>query len=116
MRERAKTYRDGADKVRSSIERVEGNYPKLALRAIDRLAPVIAELIESEQGACPHCLALAIENFAVAPAIAALTAGLPLELKGQALRSIVDIKSAALGFQCVSARVEDISPQHGGLH
>lgn len=116
MQERSTIYLAGVEKARTIAVDQAGEYPQLIVRTIDRLAPAIASLIESESDACPHCLALALENFLVSPALAALTLGFSERTKGTALRAIVDIKCAALGFECINVTDATPSSQAGGLH
>lgn len=117
MRERAKTFLAGVETTRTVAVGQTGEYPQLIVRMIDRMAPVIADMIESEPDACPHCLALVLEKFVISPASAALTVGFSQRARGEALREIVEIKSLALGFKCVEA-TNDAAPSSlsGGLH
>lgn len=116
MRERAHNYRAAAIELRAIIAAHPGEYSQLIVRTIDRLTPVISDIIESEVEACPHCLAVALENYVCATALATLTAGFTSRTKEKTLRAIIDIKSSALGFECVDTTDAAPSSLSGGLH
>lgn len=115
MHERANNYRAAAGELRAIIADHPGEYSQLIVRTIDRLTPVIADMIESEAEACPHCLAVALENYVCSTALAILTMGFHPRTKAKTLRAIIDIKSSALGFECVDTS-DGASSLSGGLH
>lgn len=116
MRERANNYRIAAAELRTIIAEHPGEYSQLIVRTIDRLSPLIADVIESEPDACPHCLAVALENYVCSTALAILTQGFAPRTKAKTLRAIIDIKSSALGFECVNTTDDGAIPLSGGLH
>ncbi|WP_026783134.1 hypothetical protein [Pleomorphomonas koreensis] len=118
MRDEAENCRDALGESRALVAGMAGPLPELAVRVIDRLAPVIVDLIDSEpEATCPHCLAMILEKMVASPALAVLMRGFKTSERGEALRSIVEIKASALGFDCRDvtdeARSIDLS---GGLH
>lgn len=118
MRDLAKRYRLAVEQSRAIVAGDQANYPQLVVRTIDHLAPAIADLIESEPSTtCPHCLALALENFLIAPAVATLMSRIGPRLRARTLRMVIEVKSASMGFTCVDPTEDPtVSQMKEGLH